>query len=263
MKNEVKNFGFVEPTITPEQYILGGFSSLPKTVLQHDGKWSQYLPVYEPQFNENYDAYGCTVWGTENAIETLIKKITGKEYNASERFIYILAGVMPPGADPHVVAECIREFGLIEDCRLPMTSLFEEFLKPRPMSEELIEEARRFPYDFRHEWVWKGKLTQSERTQKIREALRYSPLGVSVTAWFEEDGVYVDMGEPNTHWCLLVEETEKGWLIFDSYDQSQKIISFEHNIQFCKRFLLTPKVVAKPSRFWSLVNWFMSLMRKA
>lgn len=255
IKNELRQFGFVPPTqISPDNYILGGLTKLPTEVINPTGKWFEYRPIYEPQFGEGWDTFGCTVWGTENAIEILLKKLTGIEYNFSERFIYILGEIRPPGADPHKITEVIRENGLIENDLLPMTASYEEFLTPDPMTSELLVEGQKWPYELKHEWVWKGEQTREERMAKIREAIKYSPLGVSVTAWFEENGVYVDRGLPNSHWCVLLEETDKGWLIFDSYDQATKVISFDHNIKFAKRYYLAPKL---PPR-----NWLVDLLKR-
>ena len=232
------NYGLQIKDDDPDAYILGGLTQLPKIVYQINGDWSSYLPAYEPQFNSFYDSYGCTVWGTQNIIETLLKRLKEKEYNFSERFNYILAGITPPGADPHYVIESVRENGLIANDKLPMTDSYEEFLKPNPMTDDLLEEGLKFPYEVRHEYVWRRPLSKEERTEKIREALQYSPLGVSVTAWNEENGVYVDNGEPNNHWCMLYAESANGWLIFDSYDQTKKTLSFDHNIYLCKRIYL-------------------------
>ena len=88
-------------------------------------------------------------------------------------------------------------------------------------------------------------ISANERTKngKIKECLRYSPLGVSVTAWVYDDETetFIDNGIPNTHWCVLYGWNDKGWKIFDSYNQSKKILSYDHNIQMCKRYLLTSK----------------------
>lgn len=238
---DIKNYGFVPPIIDDTQYILGGLTKVPKVILQPNGDWSDYLPEYEPQFNEKFDSTGCTVWGTENVIETLLKKKLGIEYNFSERYIYILAKVRPPGADPHKIAEVIRSEGLIPDELLPMTPSFEEFIQPDPMRTDLLVKGQLWPYKLMHEWVWERKQTREQRKKKIREALKYSPLGVSVTAWIEEDGVYIDDGRPNTHWTVIYGEADNGWKVFDSYDHSNKILSFDHDIRFCKRYFLGDK----------------------
>lgn len=266
MSQSIKNYGFVAPEeITSDQYVLGGLSKLPKTILKPDGDWSAFYPRYEPQFNEHFDSYGCTVWGTENAIETLIKFLVNEERNYSERYIYNIAEVVPPGADPHYIAETIREYGLVPDDALPMTPSYEEFTQPKPMDPKLIALGRSWEYSLGHEWVWKTNQSKDARLAKIKEALQYSPLGVSVTAWQKEGDMYVDGGMPNTHWCVLGAVRENGYEIFDSYDQSVKILSFDHNIQFCKRYaLLPPKpAISAGADLWKrLLSFFKDILWK-
>lgn len=254
MKNELKNYGFVAPVITPDHYVFGGAVSLPKVTIREDGDWSAFLPIYKPQYNEKYDTDGCTVWGTENVIETMVKQKTSSDCNYSERFIYILAKVRPPGADPHAIAECIRANGLIDDVFLPMTPSFDEFLQPDPMTSDLLVKGQQWPFELGHEWVWTTPQTRESRLLLITEALKYSPLAVSVTAWFEENGVYVDKGLPNCHWCEIYDVGDNGYLVFDSYDQSHKVLSFDHNIGFAKRYWLPSKLPP--------TNWFLDLIKR-
>lgn len=237
-----KNYGFKLPELKPDHYVLGGQGSLPKIVLREDGQWDDFLPKYEPQFNEHFDSNGCTVWGTQNALEMLLKRLTGQEFNFSERFNYNLARIRPPGADPHRVIESMRANGLIDNDLLPMTDSFEEFVQPDPMTASLLVAGQRFPYELKHDWVWLGKQTKQKRIKLLQEALKYSPIPVSVTAWHERNGIYVDNGEGNNHWCVCYGWNDRGWKIFDSYDQSQKIASFDHDIFCAKRLLITDKV---------------------
>lgn len=239
---KINKYGFVKPTITSDNYtspVLGGFGGLPKIFYQGDGQWDAFLPKYEAQFNSFYDTYGCTVWGTQNAIEILEKRIWGGgNINYSERFTYILAGVRPPGADPHKIAEVVRKSGLIDNSQLPFTETYEEFLKPDPMTENFLDKGQEWldKFYFGHEWV---------SPQEIKELLVYSPIAVSVTAWFLKDGVYVDNGLPNNHWCVIFGYTDKGWKVFDSYDHSVKILSFNHKIEYAKRYYLTNRSTEK------------------
>lgn len=183
------------------------------------------------------------------------KRLTGVEHNYAERFNYILAKVKPPGADPHAVLESIRERGVIKEDLLPMTSTmsFQEFLRPNPMTKDLLTEGMKFGYEVQHQYLWPvgKKLTAEERKKILKEHLKYSVIPLSVTAWFQNvEGSYIDTGERNTHWCVLFGWNEKGdawydpelpegWKIFDSYDQSIKIIHFElHNFEMAKRIHL-------------------------
>ncbi len=159
-----------------------------------------------------------------------------KEY--SERYHYNLIKIVPPGADPHDAAESFRQNGMIDYDLLPMTSTLAEYATPRPMPTSIVAKGIAHPYEMRHQYLWQKPISKEERVRLVKEHLRYSPLGVSVTAWKEQNGVYVDNGQPNTHWTMLYGWTDKGWKIYDSYSPNRKILSFDHNIEVCKRYVL-------------------------
>jgi hypothetical protein len=241
-----KNFGFVRPKVLPEHYTFGAFS-LNRVILQPDGQWDAFLPTYEPQFNSRYDSFGCTVWGWQNWIEIMVKKLLNREDNYSERFTYILANIAPPGADPHYVAEIIRANGLIDDSELPMTPEYADFVKPKPMTPKYMTSARKWldRFDFKHEWLISNATHRKNRVALIKDALKYSPVCVSLTAWYKDGEIYVDRGQPNTHWTVVYgwNDEKKAWKVFDSYDQSTKLYSFDSAIDFAKRGSLEPKQI--------------------
>ena len=260
MEQEIKirNYGFKNPVITPDQYVLGG-NELPDIVLREDGQYNDYLPLYEPQA-EKYESWGCTVWGSQNAIEILHKFLFNVEPNYSERYNYILAGINEGGGDPHISIETMRLQGLINQELLPIPDTYEEFKKPNPMEEKYLAEGRKFltEYEIKHKWVLQGKETKEDRIKTLKENLKYSPIGVSVSAWTQSEDIYIDGGLPNNHWCVCYGWTDKGWKIFDSYDHSKKIYSFDSEILFAKRVLLKKKdfypAVAKQT------NWVSDLI---
>jgi len=161
------------------------------------------------------------------------------EPNYSERFLYNLVGIEPPGVDPQVVYEAIRRKGLIPQEMLPMTNTLQEFKTPRPMSQDFLDKAKKFKEEFYfdHDWV----LTGTPNPEKLRYALKQSPIAVSVTAWFEENGVFVDRGIPNNHWCVLYKMDDEFYYVFDSYDHSEKKLPLSHNISYAKRIVLYKK----------------------
>lgn len=234
---KIKNTGLVfNKKKDPRAYVLGG-GSLPEVVLKEDGQWDLWLPTAESQ-DINFETYACTVYGSLNAVEMLIKRITNFEQNFSDRFNFILAGIKPPGADPHDTLESIRERGVIDEELLPRTKTLAEYKKPNPMTPDLLEKGMEFPYEIKHEYLWRGNPTKLEKLNLIKNALRFSPVCVSVTAWHEKNGVFVDNGKPNNHWTLVFGYTSRGLKVFDSYDKHVKILSFDHNIQVAKRFHL-------------------------
>lgn len=250
-------YGFIEPKLDSTQYVMGSATSLPKDVLQADGQWDAYLPSEERQHQGSIDTYGCTSFGTLNCVEILLNKIYGKYENKSDRFLGIVAGTRPPGNDPHTVAEAARKNGFIAEITLPwkpeIKSIDEYYSYAFGDKAVCIAEGKKFfdEYNFGHEWVFQN-VSKEARIYLMKQALKYSPLGVSVYAWSEQNGVYVDFG-PNNHWTVIYGWTDKGWKCFDSYKPYKKIISFDHNIQFCKRYSLVP---ATPRE-----NWLIALIK--
>jgi hypothetical protein len=237
-KGEIKNYGLKLRELEDfAAYKLGGIE-LPKEVLVSDGNWEKYLPSEESQITPSFDTYGCTVYGTENIQQILENYYFGKTNEYAERYIYNLAKITPPGADPHDIAESFRQNGVIPYGLLPMTSTLEEYAKPRPVPSNLISQGIAHHYELRHQYLWQRPVSKEERTKLIKEYLKYSPLAVSVTAWLNRDGVYIDNGQRNTHWTVLYNWNDKGWLIFDSYSPHRKILSYDHNIEVCKRYTL-------------------------
>lgn len=259
-----KNYGYIAPKIENKNYILGSVLSLPRIILQANGQWDLFLPTYEPQFGDGWDTDGCGVWGTLNATEILFKKIFGAEANYSERFIYNLVPVRPPGSDPNTVAETIRDRGLIDNAVLPMVKTFEEFCTPTPMTNDLLVLGQNWldKYGFGHEYVFQSQFDVADKIAAIKQALQFSPVAVSVTAWIlGGDGIYIDGDQPNCHWvvCYGWDDDKKAWKFFDSYDQTLKLYSFNSRIDFCKRYALTALVSGASVK---KDVWFVDLFKR-
>jgi hypothetical protein len=236
----MKDFGLLEGIRDEQNYVFGD-GNVPVIPYQEDGNWEKFLPRYEAQ-EENFETYACTVWGTQNAIETLHTRIYGIEPNYSERFTAVLSGLTGAGGtDPQIPCESIRKDGLIDNRLLPMTKTKTEFFNPRHVTAKLIAKGKEWLliHQFRHDWVWKGERPQNY-IELLRDALKTSPLGVSVSAWNKVNGVFVsDQGSVNNHWCMLYKIDEEGYpWVFDSYDHSKKKLSKDHNIRRAKRFFL-------------------------
>lgn len=244
----IRNYGLkISKEKDPQAFVLGGLTSLPKVILQADGQWDAYLPEREVQYNDKFDTYNCTAYGTTAIVETLAKRLGYQLPDRSDRYLGIMAETKPPGNDPHKVSQVARDFGLIAEASLPFKDLYtvsEYYSFKGAEAWKCDLEAQEFQntLEVGHEYVFQGRTSREERTKKMKEALLYSPLGISVTAWSLRDGVYVDDGKPNTHWTMCYGWNDKGWKVFDSYDQTLKIVSYDHNIQICKRYSLTKSI---------------------
>lgn len=237
---DIKQYGFNPDLvkIKPEDYVFG--SALPYIIIKEDGQYDDFLPVYEPQADK-YETSGCTVWGGQNQIETYFKKVFGFEPNYAEIFNYVLVGIRPPGANPQDAYQSFKNDGLVDNELLPIPDTYEKFIDTKQITEELKAKGKEWleRYDFKHEWLI------NPTKEQIVNALPCSPIAIAVTAWIEEDELYIDNGRPNTHWCLcygyIKDERGIRLKIFDSYDHSKKLLHPDHKTSVAKRILIKKK----------------------
>lgn len=240
-----------------QDYIFG--SSLPMTVVNPTGDWSDYLPVKEFQNLNGIETYACVTFTILNCIETLIKYKYGEDVNYSERFLASVSGTKEGGNDPQVVCEFLRKIGVVpQDLWAFDVSTFEEFYKPIP--PKLYELAREFneKWDFLHEYVPTTK-------EAISQALKCSPLLISVSAWYINGNgrYYRPQGMQDNHATTLFYESEGNFRrVFDSYDSPFiKDVEWDAIPMMIKRFSIEKKVInsLQTKSLWSrILAWFHS-----
>jgi len=217
-ENLLKNIpGYVVKEITPDQWDAKlGNSTIPGTILS-SGHWYQegHVPDGEPQ-KIGFDTYGCTVFGYTNRIEILWHRLKGEFRNFSDLALYVLAGIRPPGANPHDVAEVARHKGLVDEDFFPFKEIqsVDDIYQKRTAGlskkaeEFLISDAKP-----QHDWVECNR-------ESLKDELKRSPLGVPLPAWFRRaNGLYYfpERMMP-THDTTLVDfEEGSWWMVFDSY----------------------------------------------
>ena len=172
----------------PEDYCFGSATKIDEKVINPSGDWTAYLPVVEYQKKGYVETMACTSFGTLSCLEILGKYIYGIEWNRSDRFSAIMSETTVNGNNPNKVAQSIRHHGTIIEELLPFNEnilTFGDYYTPQPMKLEYLvfgaEWAER--WDFGHEWC-------SNEPEMIRSALKRSPLGVSVRAWRNINGIY-------------------------------------------------------------------------
>ena len=259
--NNIKRHGFIVPIITPDQHIFG-VQQTPK-IIQDNGDWRDYLPSEERQARSNFDTYGCTIYNTINPIEILDRKLFGEKSEYAERFVYIGTGTRPPGNNPHVIGEWIRKNGLIPEAMLPFNNLIQglsDYASPNPLIADFIEEGGGWLQrkTFNHDWII-GK----DKTDMLKEALRSSPLGVSVSPLEERGGVYYRTQEQDVHWTCLIAYEGNVPVIFDSYAPFIKRLEPNFNFGFAKRYSITKNVVVQKKNIWLqlLAKYFEEIIK--
>jgi len=263
MKYTPTPHGFQPIEITPDQYIFGS-EQLQGVVLREDGQWYGWLPQIEIQRKYGLETMNCTVYGTLNCLEILHKFHFKEEVNKSERFTGIKAGTTQNGNNPHTVAESIRKDGVVDDIMLPFSEsidTWEKYYGPLPIASQLLKLAKEWlaGYTFGHDWVaFPGSSTAIEqKIDDMKLALRYSPLGASVHAWREKNGLYVKQkGDSDNHWVTVYGyEDGKCWHIFDHYDNVHKKLAWNYDFGFVKRYTLTKNTVV-------VTNWFDAILKR-
>lgn len=270
---KIRDYGFRPQPILADHYVFGA-GMVPQDILQADGQWGAFLPIFENQSRDDFETYGCTVFGTENVIEILKKKISGIEDNYSDRDLYIISETFPPGNDPHVIAETIRDDGLVMESSLPYrqeTNTFDKFRDFEGKEISLAQERAQWKakYIFLHEWVfYTNNLSPQQKQALLMKNLQFSPLGISVRAWQQrENGLYFkEANEIDTHWCVLIGYVEgKHWIIYDSYPttdgDSIKLLEWNYDFGFCKRYYLAPRPQAEITRNETLWQKIISFIK--
>jgi hypothetical protein len=247
-------YGLIQQLPEFVEYMLGR-SEMPLIPYNEKGDWEKYLPRFEHQA-ETWETNGCTVYATLNQIETFYKFLYRVEPNYSERFTYLLTPVNPSsGAYPHNVYECIRKRGILTERLLDEPEDKEEYLNDEDISGSHYAFGQFWlqRHDFMHEWVWNGR--PEDWKERLKHALKTSPVAVSVTAWYkDENGKYIDRNRKNNHWCLAYKFDDEGVHIFDHYDQQKKILAPDHRIQMAKRIWLNKKTRTALRRHESLLK---------
>ena len=250
---------------------LGG--SMDRAVLMPSGDWSQLAYDWQELQSPYFETMACVTFGTLHALEMLHhqrtisasllteKKIgsagdpagsSGEPLNRaggqlaanaalrrnSDRFIATLSGTTANGNTPQKVCETIRKKGLLSEAHLPVTPEINTWNKfYTGVTDRLKGEALRYldSYKMGHEWVFQNGVPTDVQKQLIREALKHSPVGVSVYAWAEHavsegdsrgSSVYVSpKGVNQNHWCLVVRVNDDGsYVVLDQYEPFMKTL---------------------------------------
>lgn len=246
--------GFVYKPSPKKAWRLGSkrasarFGALPLMPGGHG--WDAHIPSFESQNVGNVESFACTVFASAKAWITLANRL---KYtfpdNIAERFNAIVAGIVPPGANPHDVAESMRTVGMIENKYLPFDKKIkstEAFYQPKPMPEELIAEAKKLvqQYEFGHETIFNDPqygLRTLNKPAKLKEALSRGTVCLSVHAWKEDAQgfFYKDPTDLDQHWTFLVDYVEgEYWLVDDQYAPYEKKIRWETDFQTAEVYFL-------------------------
>lgn len=246
------DYGFIYEEPKQEDYLFGD-ASIDAPVLQPDGQWDAFLPSPEYQNLNGVEPYACATFTTTNCVEILLNRVYAFKDNYSDRFLAKMSGTAEKhGNSPHVVAETLRHMGDVDEYVWPFTSgidTFEKYYSAIPNT--VTDKALVFTdhYDFRHDYVPNDQVS-------MMEALKYSPLGMSVFGWnLGSDGIYqAGRGMDNHFVTVYGYEDGKYWKVFDSYDNEIKKLAWDHRPLTVKRYHIELSTQTK--------TWFSEALKK-
>ena len=258
MKKQPHGFIYTEVE-EGKDYVFGSSLSLSKkfgaTPILPTGDWRPFVPTSELQA-PSYETNACASFGTLNALETLKMVIFGNVSNFSDRMTSKLSGTDPArGNTPAKVADTIKKKWSVSEEKYPTLSAktVEEFYQDVPVSLQTLAVAEGAEFEFGYERV-------STRPEAIAEALKYSPLGMSVPAWAKDENgeYYRPIGWRDNHWVACVYQYPDGRkVIADSYEPFFKTMRADFIPEMAMRYHLKRQVVK--DGFWEK---FLSTIRE-
>lgn len=233
MKNTFEDHGLILEPRKKTDYIFSGVTKVFKGLpVNPSGDWRDYLVEKEGQVFDGKDTYSCASMATLNCAEVLMNYLQ-KTINYSDRFVSIGSGTkVGIGNSPTAVADFIRHKGCITESSLPQSvcRTVEEFYQPNPLTPPLLKEAEE---TFLNHYTFQYEQLDSTDLTTLREALKYSPLPVSVVAWYQDGEEYFrPEGARDNHLVCLVYIDEEGHpFVFDS-DLGQEKLKKLHKDYF-------------------------------
>src|SRR3989304_4941944 len=224
----MKQCGFIQPTITEQNWILGSALGAQRLVINPSGKWKQYQPKGERQ-SFLIETQNCTSFGTFAAIEALEKFLTGNNEEHSDRALGIAANPDPYGGnDPTKVADTIRhKTCVVPEDILPFPQTETDpakYFTPKPLPTSILQEGQKWAdrWELQYEIVFTGG-TPEQKKAKLKEALTKGTVSISVSAWYNNANFYYKpVGSQDNHWVWLEEyDVNDCPVIFDSYGDNQ------------------------------------------
>ncbi len=256
MKKEFN--GYVENLISLTDYVLGK-SDMPFVPFQLDKQWKTIGIDFEPQNKRGFETSNCTAFTITSQIEKQILRVYGKKVNYSDRFLGIMAGTkLDTGNNPQAVYQAVRECGMIPEHMLPFVGEPYYYSFTGADKEACIREGKKWleKYELQYEALWDTRPTNY--MDIITEALKTSPIGVSVSAWRERNGEYVSDSGGNNHFTLCVAERE----VEDSYEPRYKKLAKDHNVRRAYRIFIQNRTLKGMALYIKVLKDIISGLKK-
>lgn len=263
MQKVATNFKY--PVIRETDYVFGS-EQIKGTVLREDGDWRDFLPQGEEQRRHGIESSTCFIQAQQHAIATLLEEQFGIiDSNFSERFnLTQIHDVSEQGGSPIDAGDSFRHDGLIDDSLLPFSEDIASWKEFNSFKNGSAVECIKKGQEWLREWspkydiVFKREELVEQKYNKLKDALRYSPVPVSVYAWKQENDLYVKpQGVSDNHLvlCVFVDENNSAY-VFDTYSPFIKRLEPNFNMEFGVRWSIEKNTSKKKE------NWLLDILKR-
>lgn len=264
---------FIYPEIHKEDRRYAGIAG---SIINPSANWTKSLTPDEEQSQNGVEPSSCYVEASQATIAILKEYIYNiKDENYSARFNALLSGGTESGGDPLKGGYSIKKDGLIPQFMMDwqgVKSWLDYHSWKGVNKTECIdkgqEEARE--WDKKYYILFEKDDPIEVKYNNIRQALKRSPVPISVYAWLEKDGKYYKPeGVDDTHLVVCIGITDNNELIVrDTYKPFIKTLAPNTNPDFGMYWIIrkkTPEEIlndTQKSLIILLLNYVTSLIKK-
>jgi hypothetical protein len=254
-----------------------GSNKIKGTVLREDGDWRDYLPPFEPQERNGIESSACFIEAQQHAIATIQEEQYDlPDQNYSSRFNAQFSNASPDGGDPLLAADSFRHDGLIPEDMLPFSEIiqsWQEFNSFKGGNEKTcIEIGKEFTrkWNLKYDVVFERGDSVEEKYYMLRDALKFSPVPMSVSAWYLKGDQYVKpQGARDNHLvlCVYVDDSSRPYWL-DTYEPYLKMGEPFYASEFAMRWTVDKKVIGsslspvKLNLFQRIIKWLKEYYAK-
>jgi len=247
---------FIYPEISEQDRQFGAGLTAP--ILRPNGDWRDFLPENEDQNVRGIESSACYVEAQQACLATLLEeKFSIPNSNFSARFNALLSGGSEGGGDPVRGAKSVKYDGLVPE-KLMSWEGIDDWREYHSFSGADEEECKVKGKEWVNQWQADFKiLTEKELPLEtkyilLKEGLQRSPVPISVSAWYEWDGMYFKpQGLRDNHLTLAVFVDDQNRIhVRDTYSPYSKILEPNTDFEFSMWWSIKKKEVK---------NWSVSL----
>lgn len=227
-----------------------GDNGISGSIINETGDWTKYLAPNELQSQNGVESSACFVEANQKTIGILKEYQYGiKDENYSARFNALLSDGTEVGGDPLKGAYSIKKDGLIPQSMMDWKDIetwgdyhsWKGTDKDKCISKGQ-QEARE--WDKKYYILFEKDDPIEVKYNNIRQALKRSPVPISVYAWLEKDGAYYKPnGADDTHLttAIVVDIKDNCLIVQDTYEPFIKKLAPNTNPDFGMYWIIRNK----------------------